>query len=128
MTLISNQQSHMLASKLLDAINKRDRTALLCEFAISDAVASEIFEDVASFVGPGDLLALAPLAQCSQLFRGGRPAIDWFVNHLGNLGMECMLMVAGQPCEAILHVEISSESSESSDQGVPRLHYQYIGS
>ncbi|KAB8038214.1 hypothetical protein [Janthinobacterium aquaticum] len=115
----------MLVSKLLDAINRRDRTVLLREFAISDAVASEIFEDVGSFVAPGDMLTLAPLVQCSQVFRGGRPAIDWFVNHLGNLGMECMLMVAGQPCEAILHVEISSESS---DQGVPRLHYQYIGS
>lgn len=122
MTSANKEDGYALAARLLAAINERDCAALQREFGIGEAVASEIFEEVDRYIKAGDMLSLAPLAQSSQAGRGRRPAIDWFINHAGNLGMECVLLVDGRPCEAILHAEVSS------DKGVPRLHYHYIGS
>lgn len=122
MTSANKEDGYALAGRLLAAINERNSGALQREFDIGAAVASEIFEEVDRYIQAGDVLSLAPLAQSAQAGQGGRPANDWFINHAGNLGMECVLLVDGQPCEAILHVEVSS------DKGVPRLHYHYIGS
>lgn len=105
----SIKQAHALVSELLAAINARDSEAIqtLCHF--SSACADEVFEAVDSYFQRGVTLALGP-------------APDWYPMNDGALGMACELFADGKPGEARLHLDVADQD------GVPTLHYQYIGS
>jgi len=103
------KQAHALVSELLVAINTRDSETIqkLCHF--SSACAEEVFEAIDSYFRRGAVLALGPV-------------IDWYPMNDGALGMECELFADGKPGEARLHLDVANKD------GVPTLHYQYIGS
>lgn len=103
------KQAHALVSELLAAMNTRDSEAIqtLCHF--SSACADEVFEAIDSYFQRGVALALGP-------------APDWYPMNDGALGMACELFADGKPGEARLHLDVADQD------GVPTLHYQYIGS
>ena len=122
MTDSLRQQAYAQAAAFVHTLDLRDPVALQRDWSLSPGVADEIIEMLDSYFAANQALSLAPLAEAFVPGKGGRPAVDVYATDCGKLGLECLLLADGKPCEAILHLAMSGHD------GALRLHYQYIGS
>lgn len=119
--LPTHAQAYAKAKSFVEAIDRRDTPMLKRDFAITDAVADEIYASLHEYFAPGTTIAIAPEETAFDTNGRDRPFIDAYETSSKALGLECVLWANGAPGEAILHLEISQREGELV------VYYKYIG-
>jgi len=115
-------QQYSALSNLINSISKRDSATLSSEFNISQEIQEEIIESLENYYDTSTILTAPPKDRASESAGGGRSFIEAFHMNDGAIGIECILFADGEPGEAIIHIEMSTNTTN------PKLTYKYIGS